>query len=157
MPDETNQSHENEHAEPDRVLGVMIDMLNSRKEPVDAGIWVALTVRGTLVSGEIIPHWQWFDEQTEQYGEESHVAYFASVMKQSRDEHVVLLEKDESELTAADRDELDRRPAFVHLRHARSFIPQPVPRGGHYWRGRLEDVSGWSFGKLRGEDEPASV
>ena len=43
----------------------MIDMLDSRKEPVNAGISVALTVRGTLVSGEIIPHWQWFDEQTE--------------------------------------------------------------------------------------------
>lgn len=136
---------------PDRVLGLLIDALNSRTEVVDAGIWVALTVRGTMVSGEIIPHWQWFDEQTTLFGEESHVAFFAALMKESRDEHLALQNKDDAELTDEERRELTQPPGFIHLRHARTFLPQPVPRTGHYWRGRLEDVSGWSFGQLRGE------
>ncbi|GIF22858.1 hypothetical protein BJ973_000785 [Actinoplanes tereljensis] len=136
---------------PDRVLGLMVDALNSRKESVDGGIWVSLSVRGTMVSGEIIPHWQWFDEQTTLFGEESHVAYFASLMKESRDEHVALMDKDDSELTPEQRWELNQPPAFIHLRHARTFLPEPVPTRGHYWRGRLEDVSGWSFGELRGD------
>ncbi|MEU4242551.1 hypothetical protein [Actinoplanes sp. NPDC026619] len=136
---------------PDRVLGLMIDALNSRKEAVDAGIWVALTVQGTMISGEIIPHWQWFDEQTTLFGEESHVAFFASLMKESRDEHIALMDKDDADLTDAERLELTQPPAFIHLRNARTFLPQPVPDTGHYWRGRLEDVSGWSFGQLSAE------
>jgi hypothetical protein len=133
---------------PDRVLGLMIDALNSSKEAVEAGIWVALTVRGTMVTGEIIPHWQWFDEQTTLFGEESHVAYFATLMKESRDEHVALMGRDDADLTDDERWELNQPPAFIHLRNARTFLPEPVPATGHYWRGRLEDISGWSFGRL---------
>ncbi|GIM92144.1 hypothetical protein [Paractinoplanes toevensis] len=150
----TVQAKEIRESAPDRVLGLMVDALNSRKEAVDGGIWVSLSVRGTMVSGEIIPHWQWFDEQTTLFGEESHVAYFASLMKESRDEHVALMDKDDSELTADQRWELNQPPAFIHLRHARTFLPEPVPARGHYWRGRLEDVSGWSFGPLREDGAP---
>jgi hypothetical protein len=72
-------------------------------------------------------------------------------MKESRDEHIALMDKDDAELTDAERLELTQPPAFIHLRHARTFLPQPVPDTGHYWRGRLEDVSGWSFGQLSAE------
>ncbi|GAA0566634.1 hypothetical protein GCM10010172_58120 [Paractinoplanes ferrugineus] len=144
---------------PDRVLGLMIDALNSSREAVDTGIWVALTVRGTMITGEMIPHWQWFDEQTTLFGEGSHVAYFASVMKESRDEHVALMGKDDADLTPEERWELNQPPAFVHLRKAKTYLPDPVSEAGHYWRGRLEDVSGWSFGQLSqvtpGPAEPA--
>jgi hypothetical protein len=51
------------------------------------------------------------------------------------------------------------RVGYVHLGEARVFGAEiagvGVPRSGMYWRGRLTDVSGWSFGYLAPEATPA--
>jgi hypothetical protein len=50
------------------------------------------------------------------------------------------------------------RTTHIHLSDARVLASgaSPLPPGGMHWRGRLSEVSGWSFGHL-GEPSPASV
>ena len=50
------------------------------------------------------------------------------------------------------------RTTYIHLSDARVLAAgaSPLPPGGMHWRGRLSEVSGWSFGHL-GEPSPASV
>jgi hypothetical protein len=50
------------------------------------------------------------------------------------------------------------RTTYIHLGEARVFTAgvSPLPPGGMHWRGRLSEVSGWSFGHLD-EPSPASV
>ena len=46
----------------DRVLEIVVGEINSLSEPQDGGPPVVLTLGGSVVSGTIIPDWQWFDE-----------------------------------------------------------------------------------------------
>ena len=50
------------------------------------------------------------------------------------------------------------RTTHIHLSDARVLASgvSPLPPGGMHWRGRLSEVSGWSFGHL-GEPSLASV
>ena len=50
------------------------------------------------------------------------------------------------------------RTTHIHLSDARVLASgvSPLPPGGMHWRGRLSEVSGWSFGHL-GEPSPAPV
>src|SRR3954454_17210330 len=49
-------------AEIDRVLEIVVGEINSLAEPQGGGPPVTLTLGGSVVSGTIIPDWQWFDE-----------------------------------------------------------------------------------------------
>ena len=49
-------------AEIDRVLEIVVREINSLAEPQGGGPPVTLTLGGSVVSGTIIPDWQWFDE-----------------------------------------------------------------------------------------------
>src|SRR3954447_25788604 len=49
-------------AEIDRVLEIVVSEINSMSEPQGGGPPVVLTLGGSVVSGTIIPDWQWFDE-----------------------------------------------------------------------------------------------
>src|SRR3954463_13671828 len=49
-------------AEIDRVLEIVVGEINSLSEPQGGGPPVTLTLGGSVVSGTIIPDWQWFDE-----------------------------------------------------------------------------------------------
>jgi hypothetical protein len=64
------------------------------------------------------------------------------------------LEESDEESVAVD----DESPHFIHLSDARFFLPghPPIPNdGGVYWRGRISEVSGFSFGILDvTEDNP---
>lgn len=60
-------------------------------------------------------------------------------------------------------DQSGQEPAFIHLRGARLFGVggRPIPAGGGFWwRGRLQEISGFVWGELGEEyaqqaDEPA--
>lgn len=54
----------------------------------------------------------------------------------------------------------DRRPVrmartFVHLRNARVFGPGPGPVEMELWRGRRDEIVGWSLGEMSGPGEQA--
>ncbi|MFA6560536.1 MAG: hypothetical protein WCV00_01345 [Verrucomicrobiia bacterium] len=59
------------------------------------------------------------------------------------------------------KDEDSALPEFVHLRNARFFVPGqlPIPQEGVYWRGRLSEIAGYSFGvfQVAGQTQSCAV
>jgi hypothetical protein len=156
----------------DRVLEIVVGEINSLSEPQDGGPPVTLTLGGSVVSGTIIPDWQWFDEVEHAAGAGFTVHTGGSI----DDEHGgwARLFRGVGESLVRDREEhravqnavaglperyrhllaQEDRTSYIHLSSARVLAPgYGPPRGGMHWRGRLSEVSGWSFGHL---DEAAA-
>ena len=160
----------------DRVLEIVVGEINSLAEPQGGGPPVVLTLGGSVVSGTIIPDWQWFDEV--EYA--ARAGFTVHTGGSIDDEHGgwARLFRGLSESLVRDREEhravqnvvgglseryrrllaREDRTTYIHLRDARVLAAgaSPLPPGGMHWRGRLSEVSGWSFGHL-GEPSPASV
>jgi hypothetical protein len=131
---------------PDTVLQLMVNSINNLTEPIEDGSPINLFVQGILLSGQIIPDWQWFEEQATGTSPE---AMIAGILKEKRDRVRRLRGRVPDDLTTAEHEEALAPPAFIHLKNCRVFMPQPVPSSGDlYWRGRLSDISGWSYGQL---------
>jgi len=160
----------------DRALEVVVSEINSLTERQEGGPGVVLTAGGLVIAGTIIPDWQWFDEV-------EHVARAAFTVHTGGsidDEHGgwARLLRGVSESLVRDREEhraaqnaiaglsesyrrllaREDRTTHIHLSDARVLASGvgPLPPGGMHWRGRLSEVSGWSFGHLV-EPSPASV
>jgi hypothetical protein len=160
----------------DRALEVVVSEINALRERQDGGPAVVLTLGGLVVGGTIIPDWQWFDEVEHA----ARAAFTVHTGGSVDDEHGgwARLFRGVSESLVRDREEhraaenvidglseryrrllaQEDRTTYIHLRDARVLAPgvSPLPSGGMHWRGRLSEVSGWSFGHL-GEPSPASV
>lgn len=133
---------------PDLVLQLMVASINNLSAPIEDGSPINLFVNGILLSGQIIPDWQWFEEQAAGTSP-SPEAMIADILKDKRDRARRLRGQVPAELTEEEHEEALAAPAFIHLKNCRVFMPQPVPSSGDlYWRGRLSDVSGWSYGQL---------
>jgi hypothetical protein len=152
----------------DRVLEIVVGEINSLSEPQGGGPPVTLTLGGSVVSGTIIPDWQWFDEVEHAAGAGFTVHTGGSI----DDEHGgwARLFRGVSASLVRDREERravqdvvgglserfrrllaeEDRASYIHLSSARvlSSGGGPLPPGGVHWRGRLSEVSGWSFGHL---------
>lgn len=118
-----------------------------------------------MVSGDLIPNWLWFEEMNEnlsqvseegeQGGEPTGWGLFFTSFRDSLREQS---EEQEAALNAAEalapryQEAVQQTDTtvFIHLRDARVYQPgqSALPANGMYWRGRLSEVSGWSFGKL---------
>ena len=133
-----------------------------------------LTVGGLVISGTIIPNWQWFDEVEHA----ARAAFTVHTGGSIDDEHGgwARLFRGVSESLERDREEhlaaqnvmeglseryrhllaQEDRTTYIHLSDARVLAPgvSAFPPGGMPWRGRLSEVSGWSFGHV-GEPSPA--
>jgi hypothetical protein len=160
----------------DRALATVVGAINALTERQDDGPGVVLTLGGVVVSGTVIPDWQWFDEvehaaraafvvhtggsvDDEHGGWASLFEGVAESLMQARDEHRAAREatkhlSDHYQRLLAQED----RTAYIHLREARVVAAgvSPLPVAGMYWRGRLSEVSGWSFGHL-GAEPPAAA
>lgn len=131
---------------PDTVLQLMVGSINNLTEPIEDGSPINLFVQGILLSGQIIPDWQWFEEQASGTSPE---AMIAGILKEKRDRARRLRGRVLEDLTPEEHEEALAPPAFIHLKNCRVFMPQPVPSSEDlYWRGRLADISGWSYGQL---------
>jgi hypothetical protein len=139
--------------EHDPTLAIIIGALENYPDPVDEGIWVVLNVRGSVISGELIPRWQWFDEQAKGPGGGSILQYFAEIAKEAHEENIDLQNKEAEKLSEEERSILRNLPTHIHLRNARNFLPLPVPANGYHWRGRMDEISGWAFGRLSQGEE----
>ena len=156
-------------AEIDRVLEIVVGEINSLAEPQAGGPPVTLTLGGSVVSGTIIPDWQWFDEVEHA----ARAGFTVHTGGSIDDEHGgwARLFRGVSESLVRDREEhrtvqnvvgglseryrrllaqADRTSYYIHLSGARVLAPGggPLPPDGVHWRGRLSAVSGWSFGHL---------
>ncbi|GAA1268988.1 hypothetical protein GCM10009609_35130 [Pseudonocardia aurantiaca] len=160
----------------DRALEVVVSEINALRERQDGGPTVVLTLGGLVVAGTIIPDWQWFDEVEHT----ARAAFTVHTGGSIDDEHGgwARLFRGVSESLVRDHEEhraaenvievlseryrrllaQEYRTTYIHLKDARVIAPgvSALPAGGMHWRGRLTEVSGWSFGHL-GEPSPASV
>jgi hypothetical protein len=160
----------------DRALEVIVSEINSLVERQDGGPPVVLTVGGLVIGGAIISDWQWFDEVEHA----ARAAFTVHTGGRIDDEHGgwARLFRGVSESLVRDHEEhraaenvieglseryrrllaQENRTTYIHLKDARVLAPgvSPLPSGGMHWRGRLSEVSGWSFGHL-GEPSPTSV
>jgi hypothetical protein len=145
-------------------LVAVIDTLPARQGD---GPGVTLTLSGLVVTGRVIPRWQWFDEvehasraaftvHTGGSIDDEHGGW-ASLFKADHDSAV--RERDEHLAARSAIRDLPERyqrrieqaeaPHFIHLSEARVFAAagaRPLHPSGMHWRGRLCEVSGWSFG-----------
>jgi len=152
----------------DDALAILVEIIDKMSPPKSEGPGVILTLSGLVVSGRVIPHWQWFDEVEHA----SRAAYTVHTGGSVDDEHggwATLFKGVSESLTqnhgeyAAAKDAIRSLPEryqqrlahidptnFIHLREARVFSPRGtgLPGNGMHWRGRLSEVSGWSFGLL---------
>jgi hypothetical protein len=159
----------------DHALEAVVGAINALIERQDGGPGVVLTLGGLVISGTIIPDWQWFDEVEHA----ARAAFVVHVGGSIDDEHggwarlfkgaAESLARDHAERRAvqgATEDLPDRyqrllaqqdRTPCIHLTEARVVAPgvSPLPPAGMHWRGRLSEISGWSFGHLRTEPPTA--
>jgi hypothetical protein len=161
----------------DRALEAVVGAINALTERQDGGPDVVLMLGGLVVSGTIIPDWQWFDEVKHA----ARAAFVVHVGGCIDDEHggwarlfkgaAESLVKDHAERRAA-REATEGLPeryqrllvqqdrtTYIHLTGARVVAPgvSPLLAAGRHWRGRLSEISGWSFGHLGTEPPTAPV
>jgi hypothetical protein len=158
----------------DRTLANLVAVIDSLPSRQSDGPGVTLTLSGLIVSGRVIPQWQWFDEVEHA----SRAAFTVHPGGSIDDEHGgwASLFKADHESAIADRDEYlatrtairnlperyrrrveqDGRPHFIHLSETRIITAagaHPLPATGMHWRGRLSQISGWSFGLVSADKD----
>jgi hypothetical protein len=146
----------------DPFLAFIVRVHDTSESRDPLGFGVTLTVSGILISGFIIPKWQWFEDVTNQMSNAARAegadpglswavlfARATSDATEQRDAHLVAMEQD------SDAGESGLLPTVhcIHLQKARIFgasseVPILPTSGGMYWRGRLSEVSGWAAGTL---------
>ena len=161
----------NGDTEVDRALDAVVAEINGLTEGQDGGPPVVLTLGGLVIGGTIIPDWQWFDEVEHAARAAFTVHSCGSIDNESGG--WARLFRGVSESLARERDEhraarnavgglavryrrllaCEDRTSYIHLSDARVLVPSGSTRStaGMHWRGRLSEVSGWSFGHPGGE------
>ncbi|MFI5891983.1 hypothetical protein ACIA5D_17925 [Actinoplanes sp. NPDC051513] len=136
-------------SEPDSVLSTYVAQMDRLIKPVDPGVPLSLTVHGLLVSGDLIPQWQWFAEVSEMNDyEDAFYTGMAEHMKEQSDlAHDAVRVRDVGgEVTHRQMSALMVPTKYIHLRNTRIYSPDSRPDEVRLWRGRLCDVSGWTPG-----------
>ncbi|WP_239163207.1 hypothetical protein [Paractinoplanes rishiriensis] len=139
----------NDWAEPDSVLGTYVAQMDRLSAPVKPGVPLSLTVHGLLVSGELIPQWQWFSEVSELNDhEDAFYTGMAEHMKEQSDlaHDAIKLRDSGHEVTQRQHNAVTAPTKYIHLRNTRIYSPDSEPGEVRLWRGRLCDVSGWTPG-----------
>jgi hypothetical protein len=145
--------HPSDWNEPDSVLGMYVAQMDRLTDPVEPGVPLSLTVHGLLVSGELIPQWQWFLEVSElnEHQDAFYVGMAEHVKEQSDLAHdAVKLRDTGGEVTHRQHNALMTPTRYIHLRNARIHSPDRSGEEPCLWRGRLCDVSGWTPGAQTG-------
>ncbi|WP_246607471.1 hypothetical protein [Paractinoplanes toevensis] len=136
-------------SEPDSVLGTYVAQMDRLINLVEPGVPLSLTVHGLLVSGDLIPQWQWYAEVSEMNDyEDAFFVGMAEHMKEQSDlAHNAIRQRDiGGEVTHRQMSALLAPTKYIHLRNTRIYSPDSKPDEVRLWRGRLSDVSGWTPG-----------
>jgi hypothetical protein len=152
----------------DQALEAVVGAIDALTEPQDGGPGVVLTLGGLVVNGTIIPAWQWFQEVEHS----ARAAFVVHVGGSIDDEHGGWARLFQGAGESVANDHAERRAAreateglpdryrrlvaqqdqtvYIHLTQARVVAAgvSPLPAAGMHWRGRLSEISGWSFGHL---------
>ncbi|GLX10678.1 hypothetical protein [Microbispora sp. NBRC 16548] len=151
----------------DPALAALVDIVNSLKDPADAGPGVVLTVGGLVISGEVIPNWLW-SQAVQEAHREARFKLGENVRREAQGWEILfenlrdqfVSRRDEIDATREILDNLPERyqtailetdeTTYIHLKDAKVYSPGqgPFPANGMYWRGQLSAITGWSFGLL---------
>jgi len=140
---------ENDRGEPDVVLGTYVAQMDRLSHAVEPGVPLSLTVHGLLVTGELIPQWQWFAEVSEiNNHEDAFYTGMAEHMKEQSDlaHDAIKLRDTGGEVTQRQYNAVMAPTRYIHLRNARVYSTEYGSGEARLWRGRLCDVSGWTPG-----------
>lgn len=121
---------------PDWLLRQLVEMVNQSDGP-DNRTSVTLVVNGSVVTGQIVPAWRWFELQAERVrgaSPDSNMGEFFEALVPHMKQ-------------AAGSEEW---PSYVNLADAHYLMADDLLRRdeGFLWRGRLVHVSGWSLGSF---------
>lgn len=143
--------------EPDFLLTSLANIANSsedRYEGPQSGTGVTLFVNGTMITGTVIPNWQYMEDAYRQPSTE--MGPFGSIAARFRDVRDRLRQLEEvadDDLTEAQREEInDSLPGYIHLGWAKfgmgqNFAPTSADELSMI-RVSLEDISAWLPGSL---------
>ena len=137
------------------MLGTYVAQMDRLTAPVNPGVPLSLTVHGLVVSGELIPQWQWFAEVSEMNNDED--AFYTGMaehMKEQSDlaHDAIRLRDSGREVTQRQYNAVTAPTKYIHLRNARVHSPKMESGEVRLWRGRLCDVSGWTPGSSASAD-----
>lgn len=105
------------------------------------GIGVTLTVNGALVSGLLISGKEYFDSLSEEIGKDSGNSLSMGISEGMKNISETLYSSSSKPRPV--------NTVYIHLKDARHYIGgSAIPQKGAYWRGKLCDVSGFTFGSL---------
>ena len=159
----------------DPALEAVVGAIDALTELQEGGPAVVLTLGGLVVSGTVIPAWQWFQEVEHS----ARAAFVVHVGGSIDDEHGGWARLFRGAAESVARDHAERRAAlqateglpdryrrlvvqqdqtvYIHLTEARIVAAgvSPVLASGMHWRGRLSEIAGWSFGHLGVEPSTA--
>jgi len=135
------------------VLGTYVTQMDRLTSNVDPGVPLRLTVHGLLLTGDLIPQWQWFAEVSEMNDHTD--AFFVGMaehMKEQSDlaHEATRLRDAGGEVTQRQYNAVVVPTKYIHLRNTRIYSPDGEPGEARLWRGRLRDVSGWTPGGPKG-------
>lgn len=141
-------------AAPDEILSMLVESVDGRMSHRPA-IPLTLLVGGTVISGGLIPAWEWMDEMGARPDAEEPNVFHRRRDEMLADNRIIqhALSK-EFELSEAERSMLERTPTHLHLRDARvSATTSDLPP--LLWRVRLTDVNAWYEGPVPAADQSA--
>lgn len=145
----------------DDALSVLVSLINDSQ---DGAYGITLTVGGTVVTGTLIPNTTWMREVAELHplgpdGNEGIRVLFSTF----REDLEKVRADEESLREAQDRGLPEHMVAAAQATHSTEFIhlkrvwfmgqAQPGNLERSYWRGRLEEVTGWAPGILVPQSE----
>ncbi|MFE5626896.1 hypothetical protein ACFQ8S_33135 [Streptomyces virginiae] len=149
------------HDTTDHVLAQLVRLANGS----ELGLSLTLTVNGQTITGRLISSKKWFEIQAESIREATNAkegqiglhtifeSWADAANTYNSEEKQVQEALDEVELPDRYQKALGQAEipiGFIHLAEARIDRANGFqPEAGMPWRGRLEQVSGWSIGELK--------
>lgn len=123
----------------DWFLQFLVNMANKNEFELE----LTLTVGGFLITGTLASVRQYFDELG---------AYFASPFASGTNSEEIMktFKKIGDQCSCVSPSEQTETPSYIHLKNARYHDAQgrSIPESqGHWWRGRISEVQGFSPGK----------
>lgn len=129
----------------DWFLQFFVKMVNGSSTEIP----VTLLIGGAILSGSLVSGHRYFDEIGAGFVE----ALTDKVPTDAIETFDGFMKKNSEVYTTEEGRETAGEPTFIHLREARYFHQSgaPIPSNqGIWWRGRISEIDGWSFGGLIG-------
>lgn len=133
----------------DWLLRTMVNFTNHSEQ--DVSFAITLSVKGSIITGEIISGHEYFMGINEQI-----LSSFGDIPEEEQIEATIFTQLAERYREEDGEGEQRQESAFIHMKNASVFLGEQLSdfKGG-YWRGRLESVDAFIFGRASRDEQPA--